>query len=160
MLTPVTSKFPHFFALGPPQAIQFHPFCTLCYHFQVLFYLPFARDPQANTLLWILCFQRLQPYADLQCSVNLKEPERILKTQEQKQVQQSSTYETHQRQHVHQHDEMFVTCSLPVFILEGKRDRSARRGGRIGVDFFVVLVLFLSKGLLILERGAKIPENQ
>lgn len=45
----------------------------------------------------------------------------------------------------------------PVFILEVTRDRSMRRGGRIGVDVFVVLVLCLSKGLLILERGAKIP---
>lgn len=37
------------------------------------------------------------------------------------------------------------------------RDRSMRRGGRTGVRVFVVFVLFLSKGLLILERGAKIP---
>lgn len=32
-----------------------------------------------------------------------------------------------------------------------------RRGGRTGVDFFVVVVLCLSKGLLILDSGAKIP---
>lgn len=45
----------------------------------------------------------------------------------------------------------------PVLILEVMRDRSMRRGGRMGVDVFVLLVLCLSKGLLILERGAKIP---
>ena len=53
-----------------------------------------------------------------------------------------------------------MTCSLPVFILEVTRDKSMRRGGRMGVDVFVVLVLCLSKGLLILERGAKIPEEK
>lgn len=30
----------------------------------------------------------------------------------------------------------------------------------MGVDVFMVLVLCLSKGLLILERGAKIPERK
>lgn len=50
--------------------------------------------------------------------------------------------------------------TLPVFILEVMRDRSIRRGGRMGVDVFMVLVLCLSKGLLILERGAKIPERK
>lgn len=32
-----------------------------------------------------------------------------------------------------------------------------RRGGRIGAELFVALVLRRSEGLLILERGAKIP---
>lgn len=99
----------------------------------------------------------------LRWPAKLSQPERTwadLKNPRTTQVQQSSTYEVHQRQHVHKRDEMFVTCSLPVFIFVGKRVRSARRGGRIGVDVFVVLVFFLSKGLLILERGAKIPENQ
>lgn len=32
-----------------------------------------------------------------------------------------------------------------------------RRGGRTGVEVFRVPVLSLSKGLLILDRGAKIP---
>lgn len=50
-------------------------------------------------------------------------------------------------------------CYLPVFILEVMRDRSMRRGGRIGVDVFMVLILCFSKDLLILERGAKIPKK-
>lgn len=50
-----------------------------------------------------------------------------------------------------------TTLSLPVFILEVMRERSIRRGGRMGVDVFVVLAFCLSKGLLILDRGAKIP---
>lgn len=49
--------------------------------------------------------------------------------------------------------------SLPVFIFEVMRDRSIRRGGREGNVLFVMLVLCLSEGLLILDRGAKIPEK-
>lgn len=56
--------------------------------------------------------------------------------------------------------EPFATCSLPVFALGVMRDTSMRRGGRMGVDVFLVLVLCLSKGLLILERGAKIPAEK
>lgn len=111
-------------------------------------------------VFWILLFLKTSA---LHWPEMLSQPERTwvdLKNTRTRQVQQSSTYEIHQGQHVHKHDEMFVICSLPVFILVGKRARSTRRGGRIGVDVFVVLVLFLSKGLLILERGAKIPENQ
>ena len=44
-----------------------------------------------------------------------------------------------------------------MFILEVMRDTSMRRGGLKGVDVLLVLALCLSKGLLILERGAKIP---
>lgn len=57
---------------------------------------------------------------------------------------------------------MCVNCLLfvPVLILEVMRDRSMRRGGRMGVDIFTVVVLCLSKGLLILERGAKIPAKR
>lgn len=35
--------------------------------------------------------------------------------------------------------------------------RSTRRGGRRGVDVLGVLDLCFSKGLLILDKGAKIP---
>lgn len=51
-----------------------------------------------------------------------------------------------------------ATGSSPAFILEVKRDAPLRRGGRTGVDVF--LLLSLSKGLLIFERGAKIPVTQ
>lgn len=52
---------------------------------------------------------------------------------------------------------MMTTTDLPVLILEVARDRSILRGGRIGVDVFIALGLCLSKGLVILERGANIP---
>lgn len=55
---------------------------------------------------------------------------------------------------------MFTTCSSPVLILEVMRDRSIRRRGRMGVDVFVVLVLCFSSGLVILDRGAKIPRKR
>lgn len=48
---------------------------------------------------------------------------------------------------------------LPVLNLGLMRVESKRRGGRGGVDVFV-LPLFLSNALLILERGAKTPEKQ
>lgn len=82
-------------------------------------------------------------------SVNLTELEHIFN-------QQRWTWKRHQRRHCSQAGG--GTRSLPGMILEVTRDTSMERGGRAGVDVFVLLVLFLSDGLLIFERGAKMPE--
>lgn len=104
-------------------------------------------------------FQKRQPHADLQCSVNPTEPEHSFNHKNRARFSSAQHIKDIRGSSVQKCDELFATCSLPVFILEVMRDRSMRRGGRIGVDVFVVLVFFLSKGLLILERGAKIPEK-
>lgn len=44
-----------------------------------------------------------------------------------------------------------------MLILEEVRDESMPREGRMVVEFFTELVLRFSKGLLILDSGAKIP---
>lgn len=52
-----------------------------------------------------------------------------------------------------------AVCGSPVLTLEVMRDMSKRREGRTGVVLSRGRILGRSEGLLILERGAKMPED-
>lgn len=134
-------------------------FTHFALYVQVIFYYQYLVKEILKQTHSSNFFQKRQPHADLQCSVNPTEPEHSFNHKNRARFSSAQHIKDIRGSSVQKCDELFATCSLPVFILEVMRDRSMRRGGRIGVDVFVVLVFFLSKGLLILERGAKIPEK-